>query len=162
MSGRGGKRDHIGGAKEWRPFSGLGHRIGDDELVPTWIPQESTTGETASGTRQGGAMMTARMFVREGHEKVLPDWLLDAVVEDQFLDVRMMRFRAQITLAHAIRQQLIEMGYPAAKELVNLRPLVQLCQKEGILQHKQANVLMRINFEGNEAKHQPDLPQPHA
>ena len=160
MSGRGGKRDHIGGAKEWRPFSGLGHRIGDDE--PVWIPHESITGETASETRQGGAMMTARMFVREGHEKVLPDWLLDAVVEDQFLDVRMMRFRAQITLAHAIRQQLIEMGYPAAKELVNLRPLVQLCQKEGILQHKQANVLMRINFEGNEAKHQPDLPQPHA
>ena len=57
MSGRGGKRDHVGGAKEWRPFSSLGHRIGDDELVPTWIPQESTTGETASGTRQGEAMM---------------------------------------------------------------------------------------------------------
>ena len=30
MSGRGTKRGHVGDAKEWLPFSGRGHRLGDD------------------------------------------------------------------------------------------------------------------------------------
>ena len=64
-------------------------------------------------------MMTLRTFVSDSHEKVLPDWLLDAVVEDQFLDERMVRFRAQVTSAHAIRKQLLVMGYDDAKELIN-------------------------------------------
>ena len=33
MRGRGSKREHGGDEKEWRPFSGMGHRLDDDDKI---------------------------------------------------------------------------------------------------------------------------------
>ena len=100
------------------------------------------------------AMMKLRTFLSSRHEHALEHTgLLDDVVQDPLLEERMVRIRAQITAAIALHAKLAEMGFQVAMT-IDLAPLVKVAEEQEIVSRREAKVLMQINMEANEAKHE--------
>ena len=100
------------------------------------------------------AMMILRTFLSSAHERALQNTgILDLAVEDTLLEERLTRIRTQITAALAIRQVLTEMGFEVPGT-IDLHPLVYISRVQKIFGPKEASILMNLNIEANEAKHQ--------
>ena len=100
------------------------------------------------------AMMMLRTFLANAHVRALQrTGLLDLEVSDPLLEERLIRIRTQITAALAIRLMLTEMGF-GVPDSVDLRPLVEICRAQEIFGDREVGVLLHINKEANEAKHQ--------
>ena len=100
------------------------------------------------------AMMLLRTFLGRAHASALEaTGLLDREVTDPLLEERLIRIRAQITAALALRSVLAEMGFPVPGT-IDLCPLVEVARVNSILNRRQAAVLLRINADANEAKHE--------
>ena len=100
------------------------------------------------------AMMILRTFLSHAHARALRSTgILDLEVSDFLLEERLTRIRAQITAALAIRQVLTDMGFEVP-DTIDLLPLVVICKAQGIFGAREAKVLMQLNKEANEAKHQ--------
>ena len=98
--------------------------------------------------------MILRTFLGRAHARALQNTgLLDLEVADPLLEERLVRIRAQITAALAIRLVLTEMGF-TVPDSIDLRPLVDIGQQHGIFGAREAGVLLQINREANEAKHE--------
>ena len=99
-------------------------------------------------------MLCLRTFVSEAHARALQSsGLLDREVADPLMEERLTRIRAQITAALALHEQLTEMGYEI-DAAIDLYPLVRFAQAHGILNKRQAGVLLKINMDANQAKHE--------
>ena len=100
------------------------------------------------------AMMILRTFLSSAHERALQNTgILDLAVEDTLLEERLTRIRTQITAALAIRHVLTEMGFEVP-DTIDLHPLVDISRAQKIFGAREASVLMKLNREANEAKHQ--------
>ena len=92
-----------------------------------------------------------RTFLSRAHARALQNTgILDLVVSDTLLEERLTLTHAQITAAVAIRQVLTGMGF----QTIDLRPLVGICKAQSIFGAREAAVLLGLNTEANEAKHQ--------
>ena len=93
-------------------------------------------------------------FLGRAHARALEaTGLLDREVTDPLLEERLIRIRAQITAALALRSVLAEMGFPVPGT-IDLCPLVEVARVNSILNRREAAVLLRINADANEAKHE--------
>ena len=100
------------------------------------------------------AMVSLRTFVSEAHARVLVTaGLLDREVADPLMEERLTRIRAQIIASLALHEQLTEMGFEIDAS-IDLYPLVRFAQSYGILNQRQVGVLLQINMEANQAKHE--------
>ena len=100
------------------------------------------------------AMLCLRTFVSEAHARALQSsGLLDREVADPLMEERLTRVRAQIIAALALHEQLTEMGYEIDAS-IDLYPLVRFAQDHGILNQRQVGVLLKINSDANQAKHE--------
>ena len=100
------------------------------------------------------AMMLLRTFLGRAHARALEaTGLLDREVTDPLREERLIRIRAQITAALALRSVLAEMGFPVPGS-IDLCPLVEVARVNSILNRREAAVLLRINADANEAKHE--------
>ena len=98
--------------------------------------------------------MILRTFLSLAHARALRNTgLLDLEVADPLLEERFVRIRAQITAALALRKLLTEIGFPVP-DSIDLRPLVEIGWQEEILGKREAAVLLHVNREANEAKHE--------
>ena len=84
---------------------------------------------------------------------LVPTGLLDREVADPLMEERLTRVRAQIIAALALHEQLTEMGYEIDAS-IDLYPLVRFAQDHGILNQRQVGVLLKINSDANQAKHE--------
>ena len=99
------------------------------------------------------AMVSLRTFVSEAHARVLVPALLDREVADPLMEERLTRIRAQIIASLALHEQLTEMGFEIDAS-IDLYSLVRFAQIRGILHLRQVGVLLQINMEANQAKHE--------
>ena len=99
------------------------------------------------------AMVSLRTFVSEAHARVLVPALLDREVVDPLMEERLTRIRAQIIASLALHEQLTEMGFEIDAS-IDLYSLVRFAQKRSILHLRQVGVLLQINMEANQAKHE--------
>ena len=100
------------------------------------------------------AMMRLRTFLADAHARALAaTGLLDREVADPLLEERLIRIRAQITASLAIREMLTEMEIDLPATL-DLRAMIHICHLIGIFGRREARILLQINREANEAKHE--------
>ena len=100
------------------------------------------------------AMVSLRTFVSEAHARALvTSGLLDREVADPLMEERLTRVRAQITASLSLHEQLTEKGFEIDAS-IDLYPLVRFAQSHGILNQRQVGVLLKINMEPNQAKHE--------
>ena len=79
--------------------------------------------------------------------------LLDRDVEDPLFEERMHRIQTQLTSALALRQILFELEIENVPATLDLAPLVTLAMQYGILGRRETGILMQLNNDANEAKH---------
>ena len=100
------------------------------------------------------AMVRLRTFLGRAHKRALEaTGLLDREVTDPLLEERLIRIRAQITAALALRSVLTEMGFEVPGS-VDLRPMVAIARYQGIINKRESAVLLDLNRGANEAKHE--------
>ena len=100
------------------------------------------------------AMMRLRTFIGLAHARALEaTGLLDREVIDPLLEERLIRIRAQITAALALRTLLTEMGFIVPPS-IDLRPMVATACDHHIINRREASILLQLNMEANEAKHE--------
>ena len=100
------------------------------------------------------AMVSLRTFASEAHARALvSSGLLDREVADPRMEERFVRIRAQIIASLSLHEQLTEMGFEIDAS-IDLYPLVRFAQSHGALNHRQVGVLLDINMEANQAKHE--------
>ena len=103
------------------------------------------------------ALMRLRTFLSDAHTRgLVGTGLLDREVTDPLLEERMHRLRTQVTAALALRSLLQELEIVEQAGLddrLDLAPLVYRARTAGILNRREAGILLQINLEANEAKH---------
>ena len=106
------------------------------------------------------ALLSLKTFVSFFLQERLPDWLLDKEVLDPLLEERLLRIRAQLTAALALREILQDLeirrhdGSRAAYiEEMDLNRLAREAFTTGLIHKSEMNCLLHINKEANEAKH---------
>ena len=100
------------------------------------------------------AMLVLRTFLSDAMTRALEHTgLLDREVEDPLLEERLHRIRRQLTAALVIHGALQELKIDAPNT-IDLLPLIEICRHFGIIGRTEAKVLMDINGDANEAKHQ--------
>ena len=100
------------------------------------------------------AMLVLRTFLSDAMVRALEHTgLLDREVSDPLLEERLNRIRRQLIAALVIHGVLQELQIDAPNT-IDLLPLVEICKHFGIIGIKGARVLMDINGEANEAKHE--------
>ena len=104
------------------------------------------------------ALLILRTFLSDAHARGLEaTGLLDREVTDPLLEERLVRIRAQITCALALRAMLTDLGFRDMPRTIDLRDMVATCVLNGILNRRHASILLQINKEANEAKHVVDF-----
>ena len=97
------------------------------------------------------ALIPLRFLLSDAHGDALaPTGLLDRAVEDPLMEERFARIKAQLTAALALRATLRDLGV-TPPDTIDLVPLVRAAKP--LLTFKQANILLVLNREANEAKH---------
>ena len=99
-------------------------------------------------------MSSLRTFVSEAHARALAaTGLLDKEVVDPLLEERLVRIQAQIYASLGLHALLTEMGFEIGAS-IDLSPLVRFAEAHQILGRREVAVLLTINREANEAKHE--------
>ena len=100
------------------------------------------------------AWLRLRLLVSDTHARGLAETgLLDRDVEDPLFEERMHRIRTQLTSTLALRQILFELEIDNVPATLDLAPLVTLAKQEDILGRTGTGILMQLNNDANEAKH---------
>ena len=104
------------------------------------------------------AMLILRAFRSRAHARALEaTGLLDREATDPLLEERLVRMRAQIICALALRAVLTEMGFQDMPRHIDLRPMVATAALHDIPNAREVSILLQINKEANEAKHAVDF-----
>ena len=92
------------------------------------------------------ALLSLKTFVSFFLQERLPDWLLDKEVIDPLLEERLLRIRAQLTAALALREVLQELGVrrPGRNgadyiEEIDLHGLAREAYTVGIMKEQEVN-----------------------
>ena len=100
------------------------------------------------------ALLILRTFLSDAHARgLVATGLLDREVTDRLLEERLVRIRAQITCALVLRAMLAELGFRDVPGTIDLRPIVAVAERHGILNRRHVAILLQINTEANESKH---------
>ena len=100
------------------------------------------------------ALLILRTFLSDAHARgLVGTGLLNREVTDPLLEERLVRIRAQITCALALRAVLTDLGFRDVPGTIDLRPIVVVAEGYGILNRRHVAILLQINREANEAKH---------
>ena len=95
-----------------------------------------------------------RLLVSAAHARGLAaTGLLDRDVEDPLFEERMHRIQTQLTSALALHKILLELEIKNVPATLDLVPLVTLAMQCGIFGRKETGILMQLNNDANEAKH---------
>ena len=104
------------------------------------------------------ALLILRTFLSDAHARGLEaTGLLNREVTDPLLEERLVRIRAQITCSLALRAMLTDMGFQDMPRTIDLRPIVAIADRHGILNRRHVSILLQLNTEANEAKHVVDF-----
>ena len=99
------------------------------------------------------AVLRLALLVSRAHQRALHACgILERSVQDFLFEERLLRIQAQLTAAIAIREILTEMGFEVPNT-IDLAPLVEIAGTECIFNRRECDVLLQINREANEAKH---------
>ena len=100
------------------------------------------------------ALLILRSFLGDAHARgLVATGLMDREVTDRLLEERFVRIRAQITCALVLRAVLAELGFRDVPGTIDLRPIVAVAERHGILNRRHVAILLQINTEANESKH---------
>ena len=104
------------------------------------------------------ALLILRTFLSDAHARgLVATGLLNREVTDPLLEERLVRIRAQLTSALALRAILTDLGFRDLPRTIDLRPIVAVAKGYGILNRRHVAILLQINKEANEAKHLVDF-----
>ena len=102
-------------------------------------------------------METLRAFLSDAHQRGLSGLsvLMDTSIADPQLEERLHRIRTHVMCAVALRTMLTGMGFggPTLSERLDLAPLIELAQTNGVLNRRERGILWDLNTMANEAKH---------
>ena len=103
-------------------------------------------------------LLTLRAYLSSAHARgLVSTGLVDKEVMDPLAEERMHRIATQLSAALALRATLLELGHEYLPNDTDLAPLVNMAERCGVLNRREAGILRHINQMAVEAKHRLDF-----
>ena len=103
-------------------------------------------------------LLTLRAYLSNAHARgLVATGLVDKEVMDPLFEERMHRIATQLSAALALRATLLELGYENLPNDTDLAPLVNIAQRDGVFNKREAGILRPVNQMAVEAKHRLDF-----